>query len=117
MSEAYVVSSRCKACGEFHFLLSDQCPPRFRVWEKGDDSNPCDVYADRAGTAAAKFVKREDQHRDAPFAYTNWGEDLFVCVRGDGLPAETYRVTGEMVAEYWAEKVRVDAESPTEAPD
>ena len=110
-----VDTGRCSICGKFKFehrsFLTGQhrCPPGWWCWisDEGWDYEEEDgraVYAIRAKYAAAEFIERWDNGGD------------YVCIGGDemevsvkplgGGDVQVFKVTGEMVPEYWAEEVR-----------
>lgn len=98
---------KCTTCGEYDWLRSHVCPPRWwvRLPEHHDDNYVASVHARTAELAAERYVEQWDAEGD------------YVCIDGDPVVVKvqradgwderwaTFVVEGEMVPEYSARRM------------
>ena len=94
----------CKMCGEWDWVRSHECQPRWRVdvlnhHDPDEEGDGLDVYAGDAGLAAQKAVEEWDDER----IVLNGSVEVMVRPYGNPkAPAEWFEVTAEAVVEYTA---------------
>ena len=98
------MSRWCKTCGDFMlFPEIHVCPTRWEVCEPEYDPDEwVNVFASDAKEAVEKWAEEEDCSGDYRIV---GGQPAVVIVRGPDGSETKFRVSGEMVPEYYAETI------------
>lgn len=97
---------RCSTCGEYGWVKTHKCPPRFLVWcpEYGEDAEDGDViYARDHELAAERWAERSDAD-SAEYSIVSGTPVTVHVVTEDGDPANAQRffIEGESQPVYHA---------------
>jgi hypothetical protein len=80
-----------------------KCPPKWKVWDADEDESSAGEYFDTSPNLAVERWADECAS-NCDYHLLNGGED-FAMVRGEDGSVKKYKVTGEVVAKYTAEKI------------
>lgn len=105
MSDEYAFD-RCSTCGEWGFVRSHRCPPRWEVYcpSQGDEPDDArDIFGSSAEEAVEKWAERHDSGGD--YTIVGGSEETVMVRKADSEdPWVAFVVTGETVPEYHAHR-------------
>lgn len=98
---------RCETCGQFGWIETHKCPPRWEVWDTDSKREWAQtIYAGDAEEAAERWAHDEDAQGD--YYIIGGSEAKVFVVREDGEDCEIkkFSICGESVPEYHATELK-----------
>jgi len=99
---------RCKKCGEYGWVNTHQCPPKWYVrhdWH--DDGDETEIFATTPQEAAEKYAERSDAYGD--YDIVNGSPAIVVVIEPLINQQHWFEVEGHPVPEYSAEPIKDSA--------